>query len=66
MKKAIVLFLLGSFALPALTGWAQETAKPNILFIAVDDLRPELGCYGSKVAKSPHICLLYTSDAADE
>ena len=60
MKKAIVLFLLGSFALPALTGWAQETAKPNILFIAVDDLRSELGCYGSKVAKSPHIDKLAT------
>ncbi len=30
-------------------------AKPNILFIAVDDLRPELGCYGGKEVKSPHI-----------
>jgi iduronate 2-sulfatase len=27
--------------------------RPNILFVAVDDLRPELGCYGSPVAKSP-------------
>lgn len=27
--------------------------KPNILFIAIDDLRPELGCYGSEVALSP-------------
>ncbi|MEY4245148.1 MAG: hypothetical protein RLZZ245_2733 [Verrucomicrobiota bacterium] len=33
---------------------AAET-KPNILFIAIDDLRPELGCYGSPLAKTPHI-----------
>jgi len=26
-----------------------------VLFIAIDDLRPELGCYGSMIAKSPHI-----------
>ncbi len=29
--------------------------KPNILFIAVDDLRPELGCYGASYIKSPNI-----------
>ncbi len=29
--------------------------KPNILFIAIDDLRPELGCYGSEIAKTPNI-----------
>ncbi|EWH15336.1 Iduronate-2-sulfatase [Cellulophaga geojensis KL-A] len=29
--------------------------KPNILFIAVDDLRPELGTYGSKIAITPNI-----------
>ena len=29
--------------------------KPNILFIAVDDLRPELGCYGSEVAVTPNL-----------
>ncbi|MEM6842596.1 MAG: sulfatase [Bacteroidota bacterium] len=29
--------------------------KPNILFIAVDDLRPELGCYGKPTIISPNI-----------
>lgn len=28
--------------------------KPNVLFICVDDLRQELGCYGS-VVKTPHL-----------
>ena len=29
--------------------------KPNVLFIAIDDLRPELGCYGAKHIHSPHM-----------
>jgi iduronate 2-sulfatase len=29
--------------------------RPNILFIAVDDLRPELGCYSNTVISSPNI-----------
>ncbi|WP_422080394.1 sulfatase [Ulvibacterium sp.] len=29
--------------------------KPNVLFIAVDDLRPELGAYGSKIAITPNL-----------
>tara|TARA_R110002049_G_scaffold263116_1_gene439257 strand:- start:13679 stop:15106 length:1428 start_codon:yes stop_codon:yes gene_type:complete len=34
---------------------AQNNEKPNILFIAVDDLRPELGCYDKTQVKSPNI-----------
>ena len=30
-------------------------AKKDILFIAVDDLRPELGCYGAETAITPNI-----------
>ena len=43
----VILFSV-AFSLPA-------ADKPNILFIAIDDLRPELGCYGSKQAKTHHI-----------
>src|SRR5437764_11541241 len=41
--------------LPLLAADAGSSSKPNILFIAVDDLRPELGCYGKAYIKSPNI-----------
>ncbi|MDF1858734.1 MAG: sulfatase [Verrucomicrobiales bacterium] len=34
---------------------AQAEAGPNVLFIAVDDLRPTLGCYDDEVAITPHL-----------
>ncbi len=37
-----------SLSLPA-------TAKPNVLFIMSDDMRPELGCYGNQQVKTPNI-----------
>ncbi len=33
----------------------QDVNRYNVLFIAVDDLRPELGCYGKPYAISPNI-----------
>ncbi|MCP5520022.1 MAG: sulfatase [Verrucomicrobiales bacterium] len=50
----------GCLALAA--GWALEAAaRPNILFLAVDDLRPQLGCYGNQLVKSPNIDRLAAS-----
>jgi len=46
------LMAFGGFALRAADAAPR---RPNILFIAVDDLRPELGCYGGDYIKSPNI-----------
>lgn len=49
MKPApLVLFLLFAASLGAAERW-------NVLFIASDDMRPQLGCYGDAVVKSPRI-----------
>jgi iduronate 2-sulfatase len=34
---------------------AQKSDKPNVLFIAIDDLKPILGCYGDQLIKTPNI-----------
>src|SRR4029079_8372905 len=48
------------FVLPLLTFClaglgARGADRPNILFIAVDDLRPEFGAYGADYIKSPNL-----------
>lgn len=42
---------------------SQEGRRPNVLFILVDDLRPEIGCFGSPV-KTPHMDRLAREGAA--
>ena len=53
MKKIAFSIILMLFLI---SGNSQvSSTRPNILFIPIDDLRPELGCYGNQVVHSPHI-----------
>ncbi|HIL72417.1 MAG TPA: DUF229 domain-containing protein, partial [Verrucomicrobia bacterium] len=44
-----VFFLLFIFSV------LSAFARPNVLFIAVDDLRPQLNCYGKSRMQTPHL-----------
>jgi arylsulfatase A-like enzyme len=39
---------------------AEEKSRLNVLLICVDDLRPQLGCYGHDFMKTPHMDRLAT------
>jgi len=61
-SKKVHFILLILFIL--ILGCKEETGKtaneiskkkPNVLFIAIDDLRPELGAYGSEIAITPNL-----------
>ncbi|MCG8685596.1 MAG: sulfatase-like hydrolase/transferase, partial [Desulfobacterales bacterium] len=54
-KHGYLLILLVSFFFPVQLSAQNPSDPPNILFIAVDDLKPILGCYGDTAVFSPHI-----------
>ena len=51
---AFFLFFIVQFTISS-SCWAQSNRRPNVLFIAVDDLKPELGCFGNNIIKTPNI-----------
>ncbi|MFK7769051.1 MAG: sulfatase [Mariniblastus sp.] len=53
MQFRFFVLLVALIGLPALAPKSAIAGVPNILFIAIDDLRPELGCYGSPIAQTP-------------
>jgi len=61
------LLKFGAFITLAITCMTEagctSEKKPNILFISVDDLRPELGCYGNTIIQSPNLDALASEGA---
>jgi iduronate 2-sulfatase len=47
-RICVAMLFAGAF------GSAAEP-RPNVLFIAIDDLRPALGCYGDPLARTPQM-----------
>lgn len=58
-KEKVLFCLIVLIQFTSTVTWSQPLAekasRPNILFIAVDDLRPELGAYGSEIAITPNM-----------
>ena len=57
LEKNHIILLLFTAILTSCKSKKETISRtsPNILFIAVDDLRPELGVYGNQTVKSPNM-----------
>ncbi|WP_215224879.1 sulfatase [Echinicola shivajiensis] len=55
LKSIALIALFGLILLSTVSCQEKEQAPPNILFIAIDDLRPELGAYGKDYVHSPNL-----------
>lgn len=63
MKNLSLLFVVAALSCATVPETAVD-ARPNILLIAVDDLRPELASFGASYIHSPHIDRLASSGRA--
>ena len=55
MRQALALLALLTLVACQSEPDVAAPERPNILLICVDDLRPELGCYGAEHVQSPNI-----------
>jgi iduronate 2-sulfatase len=51
MKKIVITLMMFVAGLC----FGADESKPNVLFLMMDDLRPELNCFGESHIISPHI-----------
>ena len=58
LRILLLLRILGVCLLPCgltLSGAGSRTDRPNIVWIVVDDLSPDLACYGNGTVRTPHL-----------
>jgi len=55
MNKSICFIILTALSATAPFSSSADKSNPNVLLICVDDLRPELACYGASYIESPNI-----------
>lgn len=48
-------FFIAVVAVLVAVSWKNVYARPNVLFLVVDDLRPKLGCYGESNMVTPNV-----------
>lgn len=49
------IILIATLVFDTSIGQVNNMSKPNILFIAIDDLKPLIGAYGNTLVKTPNI-----------
>ncbi len=52
-KSLILILLIATCQVNCYS--TDSVSKYNVLFVSIDDLRPQLGCYGDTIVKSPNL-----------
>jgi len=55
LNSLICMVLVSVFVSGCAPSGLEENGKLNVLFIASDDLRPALGCFGDPLAITPNL-----------